>query len=112
MGRARNAKMATTVAGPRYSMQTNQPSGANRYREFLHKKLRVHYLTCDDELKAALEEITALAPTRIAVDFETASKNGKWGVMNGSLSLVQLGVDEPGIEPRQWLIDCRDCDPR
>jgi ribonuclease D len=108
MGRARNHHDKTPY------LRSHSVSTSTRYEDFAREKLHVSYLTEDSEVHAALDKLEKLAPSRVAVDFETVSKNGRWGVMNGSLSLIQLGVDEPerGIAPQQWLIDCQRCDPR
>lgn len=45
----------------------------------------------------------------LAIDFETASKNGRFGLENSSLRTVQIGwgaVPEIGIRQRQMVIDC------
>jgi ribonuclease D len=108
MGRARNLNLL------RRPHRRAALSTAERYQEFARQNLRVRYLTSNREVRETVRELTALAPAQLSVDFETTSKNGRWGVMNGSLSLVQLGVNElaRGIEPQQWLIDCQQCDPR
>lgn len=76
------------------------------------EKMNVHYLTTDAEVREWVGKIKAMNPKVLAVDFETASKNGRFGSTNGALRLIQLAVDEPerGIEPTQVVIDCFHAD--
>jgi len=39
-----------------------------------------------------------------ALDIETAANRG-WGPANGATRLIQIGVDQPGIGRRQWVLD-------
>jgi ribonuclease D len=77
------------------------------------EKMNVHYLTTDAEVRQWVARIKEMDPKVLAVDFETASKNGRFGSTNGALRLVQLAVDEPerGIAPTQVVIDCFHADP-
>jgi len=102
MGRATNE---TTL------LASTRRAGADEgYQDFLRSHVHVRYLTTAREVEDMLQEIAAIAPKQIAVDFETSSKNGRWGVRSGALSLVQLGIEAP--EPRQYLIDCQETDAR
>jgi ribonuclease D len=79
-----------------------------RYEAFAKDTLSVCYLDSDEMVREALREMEST--NEVAVDFETSSKDGKWGVRHGSLSLVQIGVSFP--EPRQYLVDAQTADAR
>lgn len=80
------------------------------YARFARENLRIHYIEDDEQLERALAFLDQLGPQAIALDFETASKNGLYGTSNGSLRLIQVGVSVP--EPHQLLIDCHRVDAR
>jgi ribonuclease D len=86
----------------------------SRYEQFKRKHLQVHYLDTASSLRQAVRYMNETAPTTIALDFETASKNGRFGSLNGSLRLIQIGLDEPerDIQPHQLIIDCHHVDPQ
>jgi ribonuclease D len=88
-------------------------SPSDRFIELQREKINLHYLTTEEEVREWVGKIQDLKPKVLAVDFETVSKNGRFGAANGALRLVQLAVDEPerGIEPTQIVIDCFHADP-
>lgn len=83
----------------------------SNYEQFMKEKLRVHYIAVKEDVLAARKHLREIAPTKIGLDFETSSKNGNFGLANGSIRLMQIGVDEPGIAPEQFVIDCHRVPP-
>jgi len=86
---------------------------AERFESFTRSKLNVIYVDSDAEAKRMAKLVRELEPSFIGLDFETASKNGHFGSLNGSLRTIQIGLDEPerGITPVQIVIDCHRADP-
>lgn len=89
-------------------------SPEERFQRLTREKLNVAYLCDDTSVKEAAKLVEELNPTSVSLDFETASKNGRFGSFNGSLRLIQIGLDEPerGIEPIQFVIDCHRASPK
>jgi ribonuclease D len=89
---------------------------ASPYEQFREENLKVLYLRSDAEVRQAAAFVRSLNPSVIALDFETSSKTGYFGELNGSfdgaIRLIQLGFKEEGIEPFQIVIDCHDADPK
>jgi ribonuclease D len=112
MGRGGGITAEATPAGLRGTAST-EPSPIERFRELQQEKINLHYLTTEEEVRDWVKKIQEMKPKVLAVDFETVSKNGRFGAANGALRLVQLAVDEPerGIEPTQIVIDCFHADP-
>lgn len=83
------------------------------YEKFMKDNLNMHYITSEKELKKASDYIRSLGPAKIGLDFETASKNNRFGLSNGSIRLIQIGIGEPerGIKPEQFVIDCHQVNP-
>lgn len=106
--------LGSVVAPSRTDSGAAVQTPEDRFAEFTAENLNVVYLRTDAEVRRAAAEVKALDPTVVALDFETASKNGKFGSFNGSLRLIQIGLDEPerGIAPRQYVIDCFHADPK
>lgn len=86
-------------------------SAESRFRALQEEKINLHFASSDEEVVRLVEMIKAMNPKVLAVDFETATKNGRFGSANGALRLIQLGIDEPGKEPMQVVIDCFHADP-
>lgn len=120
MGRGEAASALGTVKGifRRRSREAHAaPHGPidpeERWQRFVREKLNVVYIDSDAEAKRVAKVVRELAPSRVGVDFETASKNGRFGAANGTLRTIQIGLDEPerGIQPMQIVIDCHNADP-
>jgi len=114
MGRGANGAVAEAPSSRSQRKTKASLSPAERYQQFQSSHLKVLYLRTDQEVKDAAKYIKSLDPKIISLDFETASKAGRFGSLNGSLRTIQLGFDEPerGIEPLQIVIDCHACDPK
>jgi len=120
MGRGGSPQEAATLevargSGRRRVRGAHGPlDAAERWQRFVREKLNVVYINSDAEAKRVAKVIRELKPTRVGVDFETASKNGHFGTANGTLRTIQLGFDEPerGIRPMQVIIDCHHADPK
>jgi ribonuclease D len=77
------------------------------------KQLYLNYEVINNqgEFDALVSDILSALPERLAVDFETASRNGQWGPENGRIRLIQIGVDDPKLGRKQWVIDCDKLEP-
>ena len=77
------------------------------------ERVRIHLVHSDADARTLARELAHLAPLEVGLDFETASNRG-YGLMNGTLRLVQLGIEDPQarVEPRQVIVDCFRADPR
>lgn len=78
---------------------THTPQFADHH----HALLDYTVLTTPKDVRAMVRELTRHAHS-FALDIETASNRG-WGPANGATRLVQIGVDQPGVGRRQWVID-------
>ena len=111
MGRGRGLQTAAKATS-RARRSSTKASGKRDYDQFRREKLYINYLQSDAEVKAAVAHIESLSPNLLALDFETVTRNGSFNPLSGSLRLIQVGLDEPGIKPQQILIDCYSADPR
>lgn len=84
-----------------------------RWEDLKQEKINILYCQTQEELDSAMRTLVELDPQSIALDFETSSKNGRFGSTNGALRLIQIGVDdkENGIPPTQVIIDCLRVNP-
>jgi ribonuclease D len=104
--------IATRTVKRSTARKSRTASPEQRYRAFMRDNLNVHFLNTDDQVVQAVRQIKTLNPTSIALDFETARKQGSYGSLNGTLRLIQIGVVVPGKnEPVQFLIDCHRAEP-
>lgn len=78
----------------------------------MQKNLNTHYIETEKELSAMVKHLKDLGVTKIGLDFETASKNSRFGIQNGSVRLIQIGIGEDGIKPEQFVIDCHRVNPK
>lgn len=103
-------------SGNRSKIQSKKTASRARakdgYTKFMEENLNAHYITDEAELKETIKYIKSLKPSQIGLDFETASKNGRFGIQNGSVRLIQIGIGEKGIKPEQFVIDCHSTDPK
>jgi ribonuclease D len=107
MGRsASKLKTSSRVKTRRAKIQNNN------YLEFMQKNLNTHYIETEKELSAMVKHLKDLGVTKIGLDFETASKNSRFGIQNGSVRLIQIGIGEDGIKPEQFVIDCHRVNPK
>ena len=123
MGRGRSAvaepkqgRLARPRTRSRAAVSTHAASArsvdpADRFETFQRENLNVHYLATKAQVEDAVAWIKKVKPAAIGLDFETASKNGRWGASNGSIRLIQIDINEPGVERQQFLIDCHRTDP-
>lgn len=76
----------------------------------MEDNLNAHYIKSNKELNAMIEHLESAGVSKVGLDFETASKNGRFGVQNGSVRLIQVAIGEEGVKPEQFVIDCHSCD--
>lgn len=95
------------------ALSSTEEERAERWESFKEEKVNIIYCQTAEELDKAMKHIQDLSPSSIALDFETSSKNGRFGSTNGALRLIQIGVEdkEAGIEPVQVIIDCLKVNP-
>ena len=79
----------------------------------MRERVNVRVVASDEAARSLADELAAAAPGEIGLDFETASVRG-FGVRNGALRLIQIGVDHAGAgqPPEQIILDCFRADPR
>jgi ribonuclease D len=82
----------------------------SRFEEIKKEKMNLLFITKDEEVEDIAEMIEKRSPESISLDFETASKNKRWGSLNGSIRLIQIGIEEKGKKPIQIVIDCYKAD--
>lgn len=84
-----------------------------RWEDFKQEKINIMYCQSQEDVDRAMNYLYSLDLKTVALDFETSSKNGRFGVSNGALRLVQIGFEdkEAGIEPTQIIIDCLHTSP-
>ena len=69
--------------------------------------LSVTLVESSNQLEQALAELRAAAPRLLSLDVETLGPG-----VSDAVSLIQLGVDEPGrLPPHQYVLDCLAFDP-
>lgn len=107
MGRASRKAAAATL---RKNSSSRSASRQKNFKELEKEKLNVIYVTDTDQAREIAKEIEELSPESVGLDFETASKNGRYGVDNGSLRLIQIGIDKP--KPVQIVLDCFRASPK
>lgn len=105
MGRGSNNSLSSNTLS---RTKTTNVKSALSYEEFKKEKLNVHLIEGEKEVEALVAHFAEIDPESVAFDMETASKNGSYGSRNGTIRLMQFGLDneEAGISPEQFLIDC------
>lgn len=97
--------------GPVSESDYTDERGEKRWQEFCDQKVNIVYLTDQRSVDQAARWLSKLRPKRIGLDLETATKNGLYGVENGSVRTLQIGVDDPEAGPTQIIVDCHHADP-
>jgi ribonuclease D len=107
MGRS-GSKLKTSA---RIKTRRAQIQDAN-YLNFMKTHLNAHYIETEQELNEMVKYLKDLQVTKVGLDFETASKNSRFGIQNGSVRLIQIGIGEEGVKPEQFVIDCHRVNPK
>lgn len=95
------------------SQRDDEQRALRRLEQFKKRTLHRHVLVADERVAALAAAIRKYGIRQISVDFETASKNGRYGIENTRLRLVQIGLTHPAFGgTRQYVIDCDQADPR
>lgn len=112
MGRANRKGGTSALREPKSTSRTSPKQRKQNFLRLTEDKLQVHYLQNDEDVQKVADELGQLTIRSVGLDFETASKNGKYGVDNGALRLIQIGIDEPETGPQQIVVDCFRANPR
>jgi ribonuclease D len=108
------AQRARQANAPAEVEQWLEAERAAAYQDYRHEYLRRRLLTDTDEVRQLVAVLDQHQVKQIALDFETAQgRNEAYGVSEGRLRLIQVGIDHPDWKGRrQWIIDCDQADPR
>ena len=95
------------------TIKATEEERSSRWEEFKKDNINIVYCQSQEEVDKAMNYLYSLNLSSVALDFETSSKNGRFGVSNGALRLVQIGFEnqEAGVPPTQIIIDCLHTTP-
>lgn len=72
-------------------------------------ELNYKMVTSAAHLRRVISELEQVS--EFGFDIETASTFNDFGERHGSIRLIQIGIDDPQLGRRQWVIDCWEVNP-